>query len=147
MAKTALSSLVKKADDLEAAGQFQAAAVTLGQRIKQQPKDAEALIRLVRLFNRQLKRPAQAAPLLKALISAAPRSAFAHQLAAETHFNLGRITAAKEHADKSISLGTSSPDGLYVAATIYQKMKLFDAISMPSKDTWQIETQIWCNTL
>jgi len=120
MAKIALAKLLTDAQNMENAGKLGTAQAILTKAVKDYPKDPKPLLFLGRLLLRKAMRPEQVLPLLPRLLKLAPRSALAHELAAETHCRLRKYEIAQVHADKSIAIAPKSADGLYVAATIYQ---------------------------
>lgn len=126
MAKPAKPDLMQHAAAAEAAGQFSQAATILKHAINANPKNAAALSHLVRLLARKLNKTSEALTVIPQLLKVAPKSALAHELAAECFCRKRMMVPAREHADKTVTLGPKSPDGLYVAATIYYELEQYD---------------------
>ncbi len=120
MAKIALARLLADAKSMETAGKLGTAQAILTKAVKDYPKDPKPLLLLGRLLLRSARKPDQVLPLLPRLLKLAPKSALAHELAAETHCRLRKYEIALVHAEKSIAIAPKSADGLYVAATVYQ---------------------------
>jgi tetratricopeptide (TPR) repeat protein len=130
LARPDRSILLERAAAHEAAGRFTEAAADYKAAIRQRPKDTEALLRLAQLYNRKFMDPRVALGPVMTLLKLAPNSAAVHQEAAETYFSLHDGPLAVKHADLCVKLGPRSPDGLYVAATIYQEVERYaDAIA------------------
>lgn len=127
MAKASKSPLIPQAKAAEAAGQHQLAERILHTAAKNTPKDPTAYAMLVRLYTRKMNKTDMAIALLPKLLKLAPNSALAHELAAECFCKKRMYVSAKEHADKTVKLGPKSPDGRYVAATVYFKLEEYDA--------------------
>ncbi len=125
MSTPAKSLLLEQARTLEKAGRFKDAEATLLAAIKAAPRDPAARLQIARLYNRKLHTSAKTIEQLPVLLKLAPRLALTHELAAEAYFNLRRKAEATKHADLCVKLGPKSPDGLYVAATIYYGVNLF----------------------
>jgi tetratricopeptide (TPR) repeat protein len=123
MAKASKSPLIPLAKQAEADGQNQRSERILQKAITDTPKDPTAYAMLIRLYLRKLNATNLALPLLPQLLKLAPRSALAHELAAECYCRKRIFNDAKAHADRSVRLGPKSPDGLYVAATVHYEMK------------------------
>ncbi|MCG3268867.1 sulfotransferase [Yoonia sp. I 8.24] len=119
MAKASKSPLISKAKEAEAAGQNFLTERILIKVISDSPKDPTAYAMLIRLYTRKMKKTDMAIALLPKLLKLAPRSALAHELAAECFCKKNMFESAKIHADQTVKLGPKSPDGLYVAATVY----------------------------
>jgi tetratricopeptide (TPR) repeat protein len=126
MAKASKSPLIPQAKAAEAAGQLQLAERILHTAAKNTPKDPTIYAMLVRLYTRKMNKTDMAIALLPKLIKLAPKSALAHELAAECFCKKRMFVSAKEHADKTVKFGPKSPDGLYVAATVYFDLEEYD---------------------
>ncbi|RBW45451.1 hypothetical protein DS901_04330 [Loktanella sp. D2R18] len=126
MAKASKSPLIPQAKEAEAAGQLLLAERILHTAAKITPKDPTAYAVLIRLYTRKMKKTDMAIALLPKLLKLAPKSALAHELAAECFCKKRMYVSAKEHADKAVKLGPKSPDGLYVAATVYFDLEEYD---------------------
>ena len=130
MAKIPTSVLLEKARAAEEAGNIKAAKTALSAAVKQDPKNAKPLMHLVRLMLRRTNEAQNTLAILPRLLKLAPKSGLAHELAAEAHAKLHNHDTAASHADKSVALAPKSPDGLYVAATVYQSVNRYrDAIT------------------
>ncbi|WP_394178105.1 tetratricopeptide repeat-containing sulfotransferase family protein [Yoonia maritima] len=119
MAKSSKSLLLKKAAAAETAGQLKLAEQVLHKAITNSPKDPTGYAQLARLYTRKLSNTDMAIALLPILLKLAPRLALAHELAAECFCKKRMFESAIRHADSAVKYGPKSPDGLYVAATVY----------------------------
>jgi tetratricopeptide (TPR) repeat protein len=126
MAKSSKSQLIEQAKAAESQGQLLLAERILQKAIVTSPRDAIPIARLTRLYTRKLNKTDMAITLLPKLLRIAPRSSLAHELAAECFCKKNMFASAKEHAQKAVKLGPKSPDGMYVAATVYYEMQEFD---------------------
>lgn len=127
MAKLKLSPPARRAKALEADGKLTEAEATLRRALRDTPKDAAACAQLIRLYNRKLKQAEKGAALLPRLLKLAPKVAISHELAAENNFMRRQYNVARQHADETVRLGPKSPNGLYVAATVYLHFDLYEA--------------------
>lgn len=123
MAKASKSPLIPQAKKAEAEGKLLLAEQILRKAISSAPKDPTAYAVLIHLYLRKMDKAEQALGLLPKLLKRAPLAALTHELAAECFCRNNMLESAKIHADKTLKLGPKSPDGLYVAATVYFTME------------------------
>lgn len=126
MSKQQAPSARDRAKAAETAGDFKGAYQILIAALKKDPKDARTLAQLVILLLRRLDKAQDALPSAQRLLRLAPKSALAHELAAEVHAHLRSFEAAGNHARLSLRYDKGDPDRLAVLAQVFQKCALFD---------------------
>ena len=102
-------------------------------------KDARVLAQLVTLILRKLRKPEEALPLTQRLLSLAPKSALAHELAAEIHAQLRSFDMAANHAKQAINYDKGDPERLCVLAQVLQKCALFEEAEACIQRTLKID--------
>ncbi len=138
MKKPSQKTVMRAVEELEAAGKLEEAAAKLIEATQKFPDDATLSARLILIYSRRLNAPRKAAAEMTRLLKLAPTSPVTHELAAEIALNVNAFAQAKKHADEMVRLRTTSPDGLYIGATIYQKLSLHERAILCLKEALRL---------